>query len=516
VTSLTRRQFLWTSAAASLSLPLLAQERRESTRSDRFQHGVASGDPASDRLIIWTRVTPRDPSATQPTDVRWRVATDAGLRRIISSGVAQTSAARDYTVKVDVAGLAPGATYYYAFDADGEQSSIGRTKTFPARGADRLRLALVSCSNYPAGFFNVYASIVKRPDFDAVVHVGDYIYEFAEGEYGMGAAIDRVPRPAKEAITLSDYRLRYATYRRDPDLQEAHRQFPFILVWDDHEMANNAWSGGAQNHNPEQGEGDWAVRKAAAYQAYLEWMPIRESREPGIHLYRTFRFGGLVDLVMLDTRSLRDRQVGPTAAALTDPKRSLLGAAQEAWMFDQLRESQRAGTPWRLLGQQIMFAPATLPGTPVTDTDAWDGYQAQRDRVFDFIEHEQLRNLVILTGDVHSSWGFDVARDPWRGYTPSTGSGSLAVELVTPAISSPIPMMFNNSDGPDMAAAIRVALPHLKYLDGMHRGYVIVDVTPAAVKTDWIFTPDVRVRSDAEVAGGSLICERGSSHFQMA
>ena len=466
--------------------------------------------------MLWTRVTPRDLSSTQSIDVRWRVGADAALTRIISSGTTQTSAARDFTVKVDAAGLTPGATYYYAFDADGEQSPIGRTKTFPLRGANHMRFALVSCSNYPAGFFNVYASILKRPELDAVVHVGDYIYEFAEGEYGAGAAIHRIPRPANEAITLRDYRMRYATYRGDPDLQEAHRQFPFILVWDDHELANNAWSGGAVNHNPEKGEGDWAARKAAAYQAYLEWMPIRESREPGIHLYRTFQFGGLVDLVMLDTRSLRDQQVGPRSALLTAPKRSLMGDAQEAWMFDQLRASQRASTPWTLLGQQVMFARASLPGAPVTDTDAWDGYQAQRDRVLDFVEHEQLRNLVILTGDVHSSWGFDIARDPWQHYTPSTGAGSLAVELVTPAISSPPPMMFASADGADMAAAVRVALPHLKYLDSVHRGYTIVDVTPAAVKADWIFTPDVRVRSDAELAGGSLVCEHNSSHLQRA
>jgi len=517
VSSITRRRFLWTSAAASLSLPLLAQERRQTAAiGGRFQHGVASGDPLSDRLIIWTRVTPRDPSSAQPITVRWRVAADDGLRRVIRSGTTETTAARDFTVKVDVDGLMPGATYYYGFDADGEPSPIGRTKTFPARGADRMRFALVSCSNYPAGFFNVYASIAKRPDLDAVVHVGDYIYEFAEGEYGAGAAIHRVPRPATEAITLSDYRMRYATYRTDPDLQEAHRQFPFILVWDDHELANNAWNGGAANHNPDKGEGDWATRKAAAYQAYLEWMPIRESRDAGIHLYRTFHFGGLADLVMLDTRSLRDRQVGPSSPQLADPSRSLLGAAQEAWMFDELRASQRAGTPWTLLGQQIMFARATLPGTPVTDTDAWDGYQAQRDRVLDFVEREQLRSLVILTGDAHSSWGFDIARDPWRNYSPSTGAGSLAVELVTPAISSPPPQLFSSTDGPDMAAAVRVALPHLKYLDGVHRGFIIVDATRPLVRADWIFSPDVRVRSDAELAGASLVCERGAAHLQRA
>ena len=514
--SLTRRQFLWTTAAASLSWPLAAQREHESPGA-RFRHGVASGDPLGDRILLWTRITPRDPSANQPITVRWRIAADPELQRIISNGTSETAAARDYTVKVDVGGLTPGATYYYAFDVDGEQSPVGRTKTLPATGTDRMRFALVSCSNYPAGFFNVYASIARRLDLDAIVHVGDYIYEFAEGEYGAGAAINRVPEPPREAITLMDYRLRYATYRTDADLQEAHRLFPFIAVWDDHEICNDAWAGGAINHNPEKGEGDWATRKAAAYKAYLEWMPIRESTDTGIHLYRTFRFGGLVDLLMLDTRGLRDRQVANTdAAGLADPKRTLMGAAQETWLFDQLRASQRAGTPWTLLGQQVIFSPITLPGTRVTNTDVWDGYPAQRTRVLDFVEREKLGNLVILTGDAHSSWGFDVSRNPWAGYVAATGKGSLAVELVTPAISSPTPLLFSGKDGPDAAAAVRVAFPHLKYLEGVSHGYVIVDLTPALMSASWYFSPDVRVHSGAEVAGGSFVCERGSAHLQLA
>jgi alkaline phosphatase D len=291
--SLTRREFLWATAAASLTFPALAQERRETAAAGpRFQHGVASGDPLSDRVIIWTRVTPRDLSSPQPIQLRWRVGTDPELRTVVSRGTVETNGERDYTAKVDVAGLLPGRPYFYTFDVDGEQSPVGRTRTFPAM-ADRMRFALVSCSNYPAGYFNVYAAIARRPELDAVVHVGDYIYEFAEGEYGAGAAINRVPQPTREAVVLADYRARYATYRTDPDLQEAHRLFPFLAVWDDHELANDAWAGGAINHNPEKGEGDWATRKAAAYKAYLEWMPIRESSEPAIHLYRTFRFGAV-------------------------------------------------------------------------------------------------------------------------------------------------------------------------------------------------------------------------------
>src|SRR5258705_1539360 len=245
-----------------------------------------------------------------------------------------------------------------------------------------MRVALVSCSNYPAGFFNVYACIARRTDLDAIVHVGDYIYEFGEGEYGGGAAINRIPKPPRESVTLADYRARYATYRTDPDLQEAHRLFPFVLVWDDHELANDAWSGGAVNHNPEKGEGDWATRKAAGYKAYLEWMPIRESSEAGIHLYRTLRFGGLADLVMLDTRALRDRQgAGANPPGLAPPARTPVGAGPEAWMFHQLRASQRANTPWRPLGQQVMFATLTPPRAPPNHNDAWDRYSAQRGRL---------------------------------------------------------------------------------------------------------------------------------------
>jgi alkaline phosphatase D len=244
-------------------------------------------------------------------------------------------------------------------------------------------------------------------------------------------------------------------------------------------------------------------------------MPIREVRGGGIHLYRTFHFGGLVDLVMLDTRSLRDRQVSNRdAEALANPDRTLLGAVQEAWLFDQLRESQRAGTRWTLLGQQVVFSTISLPGMPVTDADAWDGYPAQRARVLDFVDREQMRNLVVLTGDAHSSWGFDVPRSPWSGYRPASGEGSLAVELVTPAISSPPPTMFTSANGSNAAAAIRVAFPHLKCLDGVHRGYLIVDVTAALLSASWYFTPDVRVQSYEEIAGPTLVCERGSQHLQ--
>ena len=471
-----------------------------------FPHGVASGDPLADRVILWTRI-----SAHSATDVKWVVATDPSLSKIVAGGTIRTSDVRDFTVKVDAGGLTAATTYYYAFTAGRDRSPVGRTRTLPADRVERLRLAVVSCANYPYGFFNVYARIAARPDLDAVLHLGDYIYEFENGRYGDGTPLGRTPQPRGETLTLADYRLRYATYRSDPDLQEVHRQHPFIVVWDDHELANNAWRDGADNHQPNT-EGDWTTRRAAAYRAYLEWMPVREQSDFNPRLYRSFRFGNLADLVMLDARSLRDQQVKPDdVAALTNPQRTMLGAAQEAWCFDELRSSQRTGARWRLLGQQVLFTRMTPIGQTVRNADTWDGYQGARDRILDFVRDEGIKDMVILTGDIHSSWAMDVPRVAWDGYTSRTGEGSLAVELTTPAISSP--PMFADGQGRERAAALKVMLPHLKFMDGEHRGYFVLDVTPQRMQADYMFVPTVSERSNAEVLGSALVCERGSSHL---
>ncbi|OFW13624.1 MAG: hypothetical protein A3F70_10930 [Acidobacteria bacterium RIFCSPLOWO2_12_FULL_67_14] len=509
--SLTRRQFIWTTAAGwPLLLPRDVALARQ---ADVFRHGVASGDPLADRVILWTRVTVADGVDAAVTEVQWRLASDPGLTQTVARGTVRTSAQRDFTVKVDAAGLQPGRTYYYAFEARGQRSPIGRTKTLPA-AADRVRLAVACCANYPAGFFNVYRCLANRADLDAIVHVGDYIYEFENGIFGDGSALLRVPEPRREAVTLADYRVRYATYRTDPDLQEAHRQHPFIAVWDDHEMANDAWAGGAANHNPEQGEGDWAARRAAAYRAYLEWMPVRDPAGSSPRLYRAFRFGGLADLIMLDTRGLRDRQVATDdVAGLASPERTILGASQEQWLFDQLRSSQDAGTAWRLLGQQVMFARVMPAGKPVLITDTWEGYQAARDRVFDYLAADRIRDVAILSGDLHSSWAFDVPRSPWDGYQPS-GDGSLAVELMAPAISSP--PLFSAPGLRDRVPLLKAVLPHLKFLDGDNRGYVLLDVTASRMLAEWYFVPTVLERSDAESRAAAFVCERGSSRLVTA
>ncbi len=505
--SVTRRAFLRGAAASAAAWPLTLRAESAPAGS-AFTHGIASGDPLATRVMLWTRVAPpAAAAASAAVDVRWRIAHDEALTRVVARGSVQTSALRDFTVKVDAGGLEPGRGYYYAFEYRGQRSPVGRTKTLPADTTDHVRLASVSCANYPAGFFNVYGRLAARDDLDAVVHLGDYVYEFANGVYGDGSRTGRVPKPPGEAVTLADYRLRYATYRGDADLQAAHRRHPFITVWDDHEVANNWWSGGALNH--EARDGEWAVRKAAAIQAYLEWMPVRETAGTGFHLYRQFRFGQLADLVMLDTRSFRDRQPARTDD-LNDPNRAMLGAAQEAWLFDRLRASRKDGTTWRLLGQQVLFSPLTPAGMRIQNPDVWDGYPAARARITECLQDDGISDVVILTGDVHSSWALDVPRNR-AAYDPKTGAGSVAVEIVTPAISSP-PLFVE----PSLRAAsslLRLFAPHLKYLDGDNHGYVVVDITRARIAADWYFVPTVLQRSETETKAASFVCERGSARL---
>jgi alkaline phosphatase D len=473
-----------------------------------FLHGVASGDPTADSVVIWTRVTPAPARAAGGARVRWQVTTDAGTPITVRSGWVTTSAARDYTVKVDVRGLAAGRTYRYRFDALGESSVLGKTRTLPA-ATSHARLAIVSCSNYPAGFFNAYAAIAAREDLDAVVHLGDYIYEFANGVFGDGTSMGRVPDPDHEAVTLDDYRRRYATYRRDPDLQDVHRAHPFIAVWDDHEFADNAWFGGSGSQETP-GTG-WSVRRRAATRAYIEWMPVRETGSfESIHLNRSFALGDLATLVVLDTRSARDGQVNPDdGRGLADPRRRLMGARQEQWLADTLRASKQAGARWSLVGQQVMFSPFTVPGLPVKNPDAWDGYQAERARVRDLLA--SVGNAAILSGDVHSSWAFDVPRDPWNLYRADTGEGSIAVELIAPAVSSE-PYFTGNQEG-TLGPSIRRSLPHLKFLEGEHRGYLLLDVTAARLEASWHLTPDVSLRSPETRLAATFVVETGSNRL---
>jgi len=510
----TRRDFMTASALALGSVPLIGVDRVFARQSSDtvFRHGVASGDPLRDRVVLWTRVTPGAPGTT--VDVEWMVARDARMSRAIARGSARTSAERDYTVKVDAAALEPGSTYYYRFAARGAQSPVGRTRTLPGRPTRHVRLALASCSNYPFGFFNVYGRIAARADLDAVLHLGDYIYEYANNGYGNrpdgdGRALGRVPAPDREILTLDDYRTRYAQYREDPDLQAAHRQHPFIVIWDDHETANNSWLGGAENHNP--GEGEWLARRAVAIRAWREWMPVREAPGVDYRLYRQFAFGDLADLMMLDTRiEGRDEHVKrDDVAAVERASRHLLGAAQEEWLFESLRDSTAAGKPWQVLGQQVMFAAQTPSGTPAASNDSWDGYRAARTRVFNAAAAARVRHLVILTGDVHSSWAYDLASDPFERtkYDPENGRGAIGAEIITPAVTSP------GGPAPDRVAGLYAARPHLRYVAGQLRGYVVLDVTPERLQADWWYVPTVTERSTSEKFGKGMVSEAARPHL---
>ena len=513
---LNRREFLEAAAlvGAPLVLPIEPLRRLQPAASARkvFLHGVASGDPLSDRVILWTRVSGAMPTAR--VDVRWEMAHDPEFRRPAANGRVTTDAGRDFTVKVDAQGLRAGRTYYYRFTANGERSTAGRTRTAAAAGNTHLRLALASCSNLPAGFFNAYRGIANRADLDAVVHLGDYIYEYQNARYGDGTSFGRIPAPDREIVSLDDYRTRHAQYKTDPDLQDAHRQHPWITVWDDHEFANNTWRDGAANHNPEQGEGDWMQRRRAAVQAYYEWMPVRTSgTTAAARIYRRFPFGSLADLIMLDTRLVgRDRQAPRDRLDIADdPKRSLLGAQQEEWLFRQLQLSQKRGARWQLLGQQVMFAPNNPAGRPAVNADAWDGYRPARDRIVDFLDRQKLRSAVILTGDVHSSWAYEIARDPWNGYDASTGRGAASVEFVTPSVTST--SGWNPNTAADRVRQLLADRPHLKWVDGLSHGYIVLDVTRDAVQADFFAVPTVVEKTKDERFDKGFTTAHGAPHL---
>lgn len=488
-----------------------------------FQHGVASGDPLSDRVILWTRVTRNGPRRAVP--VQWTVARDAAFTQVVLRGTAKTNPDRDYTVKVDAIGLQPGSTYYYRFKAEGAESPIGRTRTLPVGAVDRLRMAVVSCSNHAYGYFNAYRHIAARADLDLVLHLGDYLYEYGTNQYGTA----RPTEPATEITTLADYRMRHAQYKRDADLQALHRQHPMIAIWDDHEITNDAWTDGAQNHT-EGAEGVWNERVNRALKAYFEWMPTRAVDPTDLRKnWRSFRFGNLADVVMLEERLAGRAQQLPAGGqftqtgAFTDATRSLLGSEQEAWVADTLR---RSTTQWRFLGQGVMFAQLkgvgaanAAGGGAFLNADQWDGYQPARNRIYDIIKGNAttpgVGNVVVLTGDIHSSWAADLTQDPNNpdiasgGYNPATGEGSRAVEFVGTSVTSP---GVNDPQG-STAAFLRSQNPHFKYIDLMRRGYMLIDATPQRVVGEWWYVDTVASISNVQAFGTAFEVQAGTQRL---
>lgn len=517
---LNRRRFLSASAAGAIGAAVPTGSSASAAPGEHpwFQHGVASGDPLPHAVVLWTRVSPT-PDATPgsgigpPIDVRWQIAHDPAVRHIVKQGQVQTGPRRDHTVKVDATDLAPDTTYFYHFVADDHRSRVGRTTTAPIRDASprRLRLGVVSCSNWQAGWFSPYRHLAGHDDLDMVLHLGDYLYEYGRGEYGLGQsnADVRSHRPKHEMVTLADYRRRHGQYKTDPDLADLHAVVPWIVAWDDHETTNDAWRNGAENHNP--GEGDWPTRKAAARRAYDEWMPVRLGRtsavRDGTRVDRRLRFGQLAELSMLDLRTYRSRQAGnDELGRVDDEDRTITGEKQLRWLTDGLAHSQ---AQWKLVGNPVMIAPVLIPPLPTEvtnalvdvtrllprdgvpyNTDQRDGYQADRRRLVRFLADHGITDTVFLTGGIHSAWACDLPQD--AGAYPL--SPSVATELACSSVTS------NNLDDmlgtPErtaslaVEAAIQAANRHVRYLDLDRHGFSVLDVTPVRVQMDWYAISD--------------------------
>ena len=474
----------------------------------RFDHGVASGDPLSDRVMLWTRVS----GAGEPVRVRWQVATDESFTRPVVSGEVLTDESCDYTVKVDAKGLPAGQRLYYRFLAEGAASPIGRTRTLPTGRVAAASFAVVSCSNHPYGYFHVYRDIAEQDELDAVIHLGDYIYEYGPGGYATeyAEALGRVPDPPYEITRLSDYRRRYAQYRSDADLQAAHGSHPFIVVWDDHELTNDAWRDGAQNHDAS--EGDWETRRDAAIRAYLEWMPIRAAHAGGkTRIFRRFDYGDLVNLIMLDTRLYgrdlqpdagEDRSMEAVAAAMQDPSRRLLGAEQERWLDEQLQKA--GGARWQVIGQQVMVMPnvspdleplldldrpALLPreqldhyvamskGNPPMILDTWNGYPAARqDFLTSLARHAE--NPVVISGDLHTAMAGEL--------TPIGMDRPVSVEFMTTSVTSPGFAEYLPEAYPGAVRDGSMAVnPHIRYMNTDRRGWLKLSVDADECRGEW-------------------------------
>ena len=496
-----------------------------------FLHGVASGDPLPDAVILWTRVTPMDPLS--PTvRVAWELGLEQELVRPVLSGRVDTTPERDYTVKVDVSGLEPGQTYYYRFCVGDQLSPVGRTRTAPTGTVEHLRLGFVTCGDYARGLFNVYRRVAERDDLQAVVHLGDYIYENDRDDV-------RPHDPPHELVTLADYRRRYAQYRSDPDLQALHRQHPMIWVWDDHELANDSWRNGAEDHDPAT-DGDFWLRRASAFQAAHEWLPIRTPDPADLsRIYRRFAFGELLDLIMIDARQVgRDEPLPPNSllgeevpvftqtGEFTDPARQILGAEQEQWLIEQLRASRAR---WRILGNQVYFSPLKVLGTPraleggglYLSNDKWDGYAPARDRALAVIA--EVGNVVIMTGDAHEAYAFDVHDDPNNPlvYNRLTGEGSKAVEFVVTSATTRGDGVIGNSLSArlqrlpeNLEQLLHLTNPHLKYYNNRLNGYCLVDIDAERVRNEFWFVPMVSQPTDEESLGAVFECAHGTQRLQ--
>lgn len=534
--SLSRRDFMKVVSSTAVATGLIGcgSDDNESVAVS-FEHGVASGDPTQTQVIIWTRVT----TAASYVDVSWQVASDMEFSNVVQSGVFTTDTGRDFTVKVDVQNLNANSQYYYRFMVGEMMSEVGQTQTLPEDGVEKASMAVVSCANYPAGYFHVYREILNQHEqspFDVVLHLGDYIYEYGAGGYASedAAALGREPSKGTECITLDDYRKRYAQYRQDADLQALHAKLPMIAVWDDHELANDTWKNGAENHQDD--EGSFIDRRAAAAAAWTEWLPVRENTFSNMLIYRQFSFGNLVNLMMLDTRLVgRDKPldyfslsaptmeaIGGLVAQSRSADRELLGTEQLAWLMNEFNTHD---AKWNVLGQQVLMSRMELPSSVMTamfqlftsteekkteallavntaitgyladpsadpislpyNLDAWDGYYVEREKVYQLAKVSS-GNFVCLAGDTHNAWASelkDVSNNP------------IGVEFATSSVSSPGLEEYLALD-PVAIAQMEYTLPHLvselQWADIKQRGFMRVTFTADAAQSTWYLVSTIK------------------------
>ena len=533
--ALDRRSFLLTGSLGlgAFAVPGFAQNANVTTVRG-FTHSVASGEPGSDTMLLWTRYVP---ASGDSAELRVELSETPEFARVVSSGSQITGAWRDFTTKITVDGLTPNTRYHFRFVApDGSFSPVGTTKTLPQGPVDRFRTATFSCSNMPYGFFNAYAHAAARDDVDLAIHLGDYFYEYKTGDYpaARDQVAGRVPLPANELLHLADYRIRYASYRSDPDLQRLHQKVPMIVQWDDHESANDSWEGGAENHQAD--EGDWNARRAASIQAYREWMPV--SDEP----WKAYEIGTLATLFRTETRLLaRTKQpdvaplfkaADPAAAlkafrdgAWMDPGVTMMGSQQESWLAHAMAQSTRAGQRWQvvgfgtIMGQTVMPQDATAWLAPDASAraknyilagvgaaklglpfnyDSWGGYPAARAR---FLRGAQRlgANLIVLSGDSHNAWAYDLAQD----------GKPAGVELAGHSVSSPGYEAATATDPKVIAATLVCGNPELKWCDTSRRGYMAMTLTPDRATNDWIMVDTIKTSTPAASIGHSTTIQRG-------
>ena len=513
-TRIKRRGFILGSGALT-GLAVASQWRRVIAQpkfSDNpFKLGVASGDPLPDSVVLWTRLAPEPVNGggipSQPVPVQWQIARDENMNQVVQRGEAMAEPELGHSVHVEVGGLEPDRWYWYQFKAGSEVSPVGRTRSAPPPGApiDRFRFAVASCQMYEHGYFTAYKHMAEE-DLDLVIHLGDYIYEYGPREYEVDSGTVRL-HEGPEIISLEDYRNRHALYKTDEDLQAAHASFPWLVTWDDHEFENDYADEIPEEGSQQEGQPEaFLQRRAAAYQAYWEHMPMRPSRRPrgpDMPLYRRFTFGDLAEFNVVDTRQYRSNQpcgdgLKPYCDQALSPEQTIMGAEQERWLLEGLDRSQSI---WNIIAQQVLLAQLDLePGSEAAFLmDKWDGYVAERDRLLNFIQERQPSNPVVLTGDIHSNWVANLKADFDNPDSPTLGT-----EFVVTSISA-------NGDGSDTREETEGILadnPHIKFFNGQ-RGYVRCDLNRDRWQSTYRIVPFVSERGAPIRTVAQFVVENG-------